>query len=100
MPPHGDKEINETSWTVQMSIEEQFAAVVRKVVREELAAQSSGQDIQLLTADQVAEALNFSDRHSVYKLRREGQLKAVSLGDKTLRFSREEVRRFIEERTA
>lgn len=83
-----------------MSIEEQFAEVVRKVLREELAARAEEQDIQLLTADQVAEVLNYTDRHAVYKLKREGKLRAVSLGDKTLRFSRDEVRRFIEECTA
>lgn len=81
-----------------MSIEEQFAEVVRKVVREELAALSSGQDIELLTADEVAKLLKYEDRHSVYKLKREGKLKAVSLGDKTLRFRRSVVERFIEER--
>ncbi len=81
-----------------MSIEDQFAEVVRKVVREELAAVSSAQDLELLTADDVAKLLKYEDRHSVYKLKREGKLKAVSLGDKTLRFRRDVVRRFIEER--
>lgn len=83
-----------------MSIEEQFAEVVRRVVREELATLSNGHDLELLTADDVAKLLKYPDRHGVYKLKREGKLKAVSLGDKTLRFSREEVRRFIQERTA
>ncbi len=80
-----------------MSIEEQFAKIVRGVVREELAAQSSVQDLELLTADEVAKLLKYPDRHSVYKLKREGKLKPVSLGDKTLRFSPAEVRRFIQE---
>jgi len=83
-----------------MSIEEQFEEIVRRVVREELALRSDAQDIELLTADQVARLLNFKDRHAVYKLRREKKLRAVSLGDKTLRFSKEEVRRFIQERAA
>ena len=81
-----------------MSFEEQFAEVVRKVVREELAAMSNTQDLELLTADDVASLLKYDDRHSVYKLKREGKLKAVSLGDKTLRFRPSEVRRFIEDR--
>lgn len=81
-----------------MSFEETLTEIVRKAVRDELAGHSN--DIQLLTADEVTELLGYSDRHAVYKLRREGQLKAVNLGDKTIRFSREEVRRFIQERTA
>lgn len=82
----------------EMSFEETLTDIVRKAVRDELAGHSN--DIQLLTADEVTELLGYSDRHAVYKLRREGQLKAVNLGDKTIRFSREEVRRFIQERTA
>ncbi len=81
-----------------MGFEEQFAEIVRGVVREELAAQSSVQDLELLTADEVAKLLKYPDRHSVYKLKREGKLKPVNLGDKTLRFSPAEVRRFIQER--
>lgn len=81
-----------------MSIEETLAEVVRKVVREELSMLSNGHDLELLTADDVARMLKYPDRHSVYKLRREKKLKAVALGDNTLRFSRAEVRRFIEER--
>jgi excisionase family DNA binding protein len=80
-------------------MEDQFAEVVRRVVREELASLSNGHDLELLTADEVAKMLKYPDRHSVYKLKREGKLKSVSLGDKTLRFSQSEVRRFIEERT-
>jgi excisionase family DNA binding protein len=50
--------------------------------------------------EEVAALLKFSNRQSVYKLRREGQLHAVNLGGddgKTLRFRRSEVRRFIAE---
>ncbi|HKZ02822.1 MAG TPA: helix-turn-helix domain-containing protein [Pyrinomonadaceae bacterium] len=83
-----------------MSLEQQIEDIVRKVIREELARQSRDEEIDLLTADQAAERLGYSDRHSVYKLKREGKLKAVSLGDSTLRFSKAEVRRFIEARTA
>jgi excisionase family DNA binding protein len=80
-------------------MEDQFAEVVRRVVREELASLSNDHDLELLTADDVAKMLKYPDRHSVYKLKREGKLKSVSLGDKTLRFSHSEVRRFIEEHT-
>jgi predicted DNA-binding transcriptional regulator AlpA len=80
-----------------MSIEEQIGEIVRKVVREELSTLSNGHDLELLTADDVAKMLKYPDRHSVYKLKREGKLKSVSLGDKTLRFTQSEVRRFIQE---
>ncbi len=83
-----------------MTIEDRLEEIVRKVIREELAAVSRSEDLELLTADDVARLLNYQDRHAVYKLKREGKLKAVALGDKTLRFSREEVRRFIQERVA
>ena len=81
-----------------MSIESQISEVVRAVVREELAAASIGNDDQLLSADQVAEMLGYENRHSVYALRRKGDLRAVNLGDKTLRFRRGAVRAFIQER--
>lgn len=80
-----------------MSFEDTISEIVRAVVREELAAQSTVNDLELLTADEVASLLKFTDRHSVYKLKREGKLKPVYLGDKTVRFSPVEVRRFIRE---
>jgi len=81
-----------------MSIEEQIAEAVRKVDREEMSPVFSARDLELLTADDVASLLKYSDRHSVYKLKRERKLKAVILGDKTIRFRASDVRRFIEER--
>ena len=82
-----------------MTIEEQFAEIVRRVVREELAGLTRLDDDDLLTADEVAAMLKYPDRHSVYKLRREKKLIATLLGDKTLRFRRGEVRRFIGDST-
>jgi excisionase family DNA binding protein len=70
------------------------------VIREELARQSGAADSELLTADQVARMLNYSNRHAVYKLKREKKLNAVNLGDRTLRFTRAEVERFIQDRVA
>jgi excisionase family DNA binding protein len=78
-------------------IEDQIEAIVRKVIREELALRSDPDDIALLTADEVARMLNFKDRHAVYKLKREKKLTGINLG-RTLRFSRAEIRRFINER--
>ncbi len=80
-----------------MSIEEQFTEIVRVVVREELAASGNGDD-QLLSADEVAALLGYPNKHSVYALKRKGQLKSVALGDKTLRFRRGTVHAFIQER--
>ena len=79
-----------------MSIEDRLEEIIRKVIREELEGFSRSEELELLTADQVAKLLNFTDRHAVYKLKREGKLKPVNLGDRTLRFSHTEVRRFIQ----
>jgi predicted DNA-binding transcriptional regulator AlpA len=81
-----------------MSIEEQFGEVVRAIIREELAAASGNGDDQLLSADEVAALLAYPNKHSVYALKRSGKLKAVSLGDKSIRFRRGTVRAFIQER--
>lgn len=83
-----------------MSIEEQLEVIVRRVVREELAARSEAEDLTLLTAQQVADVLSYTDTHPVYRLKREGKLEAVVLGNQTLRFKRSVVRRFIQERVA
>lgn len=78
-----------------MSFEELLKQIVREVIREELQALSGGDN--LLTAEQVAETLGYS-RHTVYQLKREKKLRAVVLGDNSLRFRRSEVDRFIDER--
>ena len=76
-----------------------FAEMIRMIVREELNARSMAQETELLTADQVAKMLSLT-RHAVYDLKREGKLKPVMTGERAYRFSREEVERFIRERTA
>lgn len=78
-----------------MGLEETIETLLRKVVREELQALSG--DDQLLTTEQVAELLVYST-HTVYQLKREKKLKAVVLGDNSLRFRRSDVRKFIDER--
>lgn len=80
------------------ALEEQIADIVRQVVREELERHERPLE-KLLTAEQVADVLGYSDRQAVYKLKREGKLGAVALGDFTLRFDPDEVRRFIRERS-
>jgi excisionase family DNA binding protein len=83
-----------------MTLEELIKEAVYQAMDKYMAAHSNGEDCQLLTAEEVAGLLGYEDRASVYKLVREGKLKAVKLGDKTVRVAREEVRRFIQERTA
>jgi excisionase family DNA binding protein len=83
-----------------MTLEELIQDAVYQAMDKYMAQHANGEDCQLLTADEVAKLLGLSDRAAVYRLYRLKQLKAVSMGNKTYRFSREEVRRFIQERTA
>ncbi|MFN2512519.1 MAG: helix-turn-helix domain-containing protein [Pyrinomonadaceae bacterium] len=83
-----------------MTIEDQFAAVVRQVIRSELESFMRPDDDDLLDADSVATMLGYTDRHAVYRLVRESQLQQTRLGEKTIRFRRGEVRRFIREKTS
>lgn len=77
-----------------MTFEETLETLIRKVMREELAAANQGD--KLLTAEQVAEDLGYTDVGSVYRLRREKKLRAVNLSENAIRFKRSEVQRFIE----
>lgn len=77
-------------------LEDNFAEIVRRVVREELERVGRVPEA-LLTSDQVAAMLGYTSREAVYKLKKEGKLKPVYLGDQTVRFEPEEVRRFIRE---
>lgn len=76
-----------------MSIEETLEEILRKVLREEIQA-TSGDD-RLLTAEQVAELLGYTDVASVYRLKREGRLTGYTLTEKALRFRNSEVQNFI-----
>lgn len=79
-----------------MSLEETFEEIVRRVVREEL--QAARVEDKLLTAEQVAEILEYTDVSSVYRLKREKKLPAINLSDNAIRFRRSDVQRFIESR--
>ena len=81
-----------------MSFEETFETLIRKVIREEL--QVIAGDDRLLTPEQVAECLGYTDVHSVYRLKREGRLTGVYLTEKALRFYNSEVQKFIKELAA
>jgi excisionase family DNA binding protein len=81
-----------------MSFEETLESVLRKVVREEL--QALDLDDRLLTAEQVADRLGYTSTDSVYRLKREGKLDAISLGGNTVRFRRSDVLKFIKDQAA
>lgn len=81
-----------------MSIEETLESLLRKVVREEL--QALNLDDKLLTAEQVADKLGYSNINSVYRLKREGKLEAVQLGGQTIRFRRSDVLKLIQDKAA
>ncbi len=76
-----------------MSVDESLENLVRKVIREELEA-GAGDD-RLLTAEQVAEILGYTDVASVYRLKREGRLTCYALTEKALRFRNSEIQSFI-----
>lgn len=77
------------------SLDETIETIVRRVIREELEANYGGD--RLLTPEQVAETLGFNDVESIYRLKREGKLKPVYLGERTLRFKNSVVQQFIKD---
>ena len=83
-----------------MSLEQQFEDFIRRIVREEVARAVDLSGDQLLTAEQTAELLGLADARAVYRLKREGKIEAVNLGEKTLRFRLAAVRQFIADRAA
>lgn len=78
-----------------MSFEETLESLIRKVVREEIRA-IAGED-RLLTAEQAAETLGYTDADSVRRLAREGHLEVVNLGAKARRFRNSDVQRLIQQ---
>lgn len=81
-----------------MSLEETFEDIVRRVFREEM--KELGRDDRLLTAEQVAEILGYTDVNSVYRLKREGKLEPVYLTEKTYRFRNSDVQKLIRDLAA
>lgn len=53
-------------------------------------------ELELLTTEQVADALHVSTRH-VQRLVKNGELAATPVGVRCLRFTRENVRRWLEQ---
>lgn len=75
-----------------MNMDEHFAEIVRRVVREELARVDMGRT-EMLTAEDVARDLKVN-KQKVYSLVREGELDAVRISQREMRFTREAVREF------
>lgn len=81
-----------------MSFEQTLRTIIQEVIREEL--QVIAGDDRLLTAEQVAELLGYTDVHSVYRLKKEEKLTGVYLSEKALRFRNSEVQRFMRDLAA
>jgi carbamoylphosphate synthase small subunit len=77
-------------------LEDAIKSIIREVVRDELREWTSPRlPDHLLSADEVARILGFDDRQSIYRLRREGHLKAVWVSEKEFKFTPEVVQAFI-----
>jgi hypothetical protein len=81
--------------TEQVSFEQMIEGIMRRVVREEL--QSLDLDDRLLTAEQAAEKLGYTDVNSVRRLAREGKLETVNLGENTRRYRQSDVQKLIQQ---
>lgn len=81
-----------------MTLDDRLKELLREVIREEMGAQPA--DDRLLTAEQVADILGYTDVTSVYRLKKEGRLTGVYLTEKALRFYNSEVQRFIKDLAA
>lgn len=78
------------------ALEDSIRSVVREIVREEVAQAVPQKARPLLTAEQAGELLGL-DKQSVYRLAREGQLKAVYVSESRFRFHPNEIERFIKQ---
>jgi excisionase family DNA binding protein len=81
--------------TEQVSFEKMIEGIMRRVVREEL--QSLDLDDRLLTVEQAAEKLGYTDVNSVRRLAREGKLETVNLGENTRRYRQSDVQKLIQQ---
>lgn len=75
------------------ALEESFAEIVRRVVREELQFFTNTQPEELLTADGVAKLLGVN-KQKVYSLAREHEIEPVMISQREMRFSPQTVREF------
>lgn len=77
-----------------MNIDQEITNRIREIVREEIAS-LNGQ-VKRFTPEQLAERWQ-TDRDSVARLARSGQLKAIRISERKMVFSIEEVLRFEED---
>lgn len=77
-----------------MSLDESLEILLRKVVREELQVLISDKPEDLLKADDVRQRLNLNSVQKVYALVREGQLDAIWISKREMRFAPSAVREF------
>jgi len=75
------------------ALEEQFAEIVRKVIREELQSLIGGQPDDLMDAEGVASKLRVN-KQKVYSLVREGEIEAIRISKREMRFAPEAIRQF------
>jgi len=78
-----------------MSFEETLKETIREVFREELQALERGD--KLLTVEQAAETLGYTNPDSVRRLAREGYLETVNLGENTRRYRNSDVQKLVQQ---
>lgn len=79
----------------ELTVRELLDPVLRKIIREEM--QAILHEDRLLTAEQAAEMLGYSDVGSVHRLAREGHLERINLGENTRRFRSSDVQRIVQQ---
>lgn len=77
-----------------MSFEETLKTIVREVIREELAHLLNDKPEELLKAEDVRQRLNLNNVQKVYALVREGELEAIKISQRHMRFAPSAVREF------
>lgn len=77
-----------------MSFEETLKTIVREVIREELSSLLHDKPEDLLKPEDVRRVLNLNSVQKVYALVREGQLEAIKISQREMRFAPSAVREF------
>ena len=77
-----------------MTLEETFETIVRKVLREELQGLLADRPEEFLKADDVRQRLNLNSVQKVYSLVREGEIEAIWISKREMRFAPSAIREF------
>lgn len=77
-----------------MSLDETLETLLRKVVREELQSLLSDKPEDLLKADDVRQQLNLNSVQKVYSLVRQGEIDAIWISKREMRFAPSAIREF------